>query len=177
MNAGGFTSALAPHLEAYLAFKETMGFHGASRIWYLKQFDAYCTAHERTVFDRDTVEGWVRHQLTRSGRYRSWMSYIRDVGRWLRAHGQREAYVLSDRWKAPVVPAHPYLLHSDEIEAFFATLKSEIGTKVWPTRQAARRDVFAYLAYYNYDRLHSTNGYRTPVETRLGYRHGHALAA
>jgi hypothetical protein len=85
MNARGFTSAFAAQLEAYLAFKEKLGFYGTSRIWYLKQFDAYCTAHERTVFDRDTVEGWVSQQLTRSGRYRSWMSYIRDVGRWLQA--------------------------------------------------------------------------------------------
>jgi transposase InsO family protein len=28
-------------------------------------------------------------------------------------------------------------------ESFFATLKTEVGTAVWPTRQA----VFAYLAY------------------------------
>ena len=110
MNAAGFTSAFAPQLDAYLTFKQKMGFYGTSRIWYLKQFDAYCTAHDRTVFDRDTVEGWVSEQLARSGRYRSWMSYIRDVGRWLQAHGQRDAYVLSDRWKAQVVPAHPYLL-------------------------------------------------------------------
>ncbi len=120
MNARGFTSALAPQLEAYLAFKERMGFYGASRIWYLKQFDAYCTAHERTVFDRDTVEGWVSHQLTRSGRYRSWMSYIRDVGRWLTTNGTPDAYVLSERWKASFVAAHPYLLSRHEIESFFA---------------------------------------------------------
>ena len=44
VNAAGFTSALAPQLEAYLAFKERMGFYGATRIWYLKEFDAYCTA-------------------------------------------------------------------------------------------------------------------------------------
>jgi transposase InsO family protein len=62
-------------------------------------------------------------------------------------------------------------------ESFFATLKTEIGTKVWPTRQAARQAVFEYLTYYNQNRLHSTNGYRTPVETRLGYRQNHALAA
>jgi integrase len=131
MNACGFTSAFAPQLEAYLAFKEKMGFYGTSRIWYLKQFDAYCTAHERTVFDRDTVEGWVSHQLTRSGRYRSWMSYIRDVGRWLQAHGQRDAYVLSDRWKAAVVPAHPYLLSTYEIEAFFATAATLNAASPW----------------------------------------------
>ena len=131
MNASGFASAFAPQLEDYLAFKENMGFYGASRIWYLQQFDAYCTAHERTVFDRDTVEGWVTQQLTRSGLYRSWMSYIRDVGRWLQAHGRRDAYVLSDRWKAAVVPAHPYLLTRDEIEVFFAAAATLNAVSPW----------------------------------------------
>ena len=46
-------------------------------------------------------------QLASSGRYRSWMSYIRDFGRWLQAHGHADAYVLSDRWKAPFVPPTP----------------------------------------------------------------------
>ena len=58
-------------------------------------------------------------QLARSGRYRSWMSYIRDFGRWLRTNGADDAYVLSDRWKAGFVPAHPYLLTRREIDAFF----------------------------------------------------------
>lgn len=115
----GFGSAFAPHLEAYLVFKEAMGCYGASRVWYLKRFDAYCRQHERTTFDRDTVEGWVLDQLQRSGRYRSWMSYIRDFGRWLQAHQDHDAYVLSDQWKAGFVPAHPYLLSNQEVEAFF----------------------------------------------------------
>ena len=87
MSGHGFTSAFATELDAYLAFKANMGFTGASRIWYLKQFDAYCAEHDRTVFDKDTVEGWVSVQLQRSGRYRSWMSYIRDVGRWMTMNG------------------------------------------------------------------------------------------
>lgn len=62
-------------------------------------------------------------------------------------------------------------------EAWFATCKSEIGTRVWETREHARRDVFAYLAYYNHERLHSTLGYRTPYETRIMYRQDTALAA
>jgi integrase len=115
----GFTSAFAAQLHAYLRFKQAMGRHGTSRIWYLRQFDAYCVRHDSTVFDRDTVEGWVRAQLDRSGRYRSWMSYIRDFGRWLRIHHDPQAYVLSDRWKASVVPADPYLLSASQIEEFF----------------------------------------------------------
>ena len=62
-------------------------------------------------------------------------------------------------------------------ESFFATLKTEIGTRSWTTRKQARHDVFAYLAYYNHHRLHSTLDYRTPQETRLNYHHHHAHAA
>ena len=55
------------------------------------------------MFDQDTVEGWVGVQLQHSGRYRSWMSYIRDFGRWLSMHGATDAYVLSESWKAPIL--------------------------------------------------------------------------
>ncbi|VBA44481.1 hypothetical protein LAUMK136_05644 [Mycobacterium attenuatum] len=50
MSGHGLTSAFATELDAYLAFKAKMGFTGASRIWYLKRFDAYCAEHDRTVF-------------------------------------------------------------------------------------------------------------------------------
>jgi transposase InsO family protein len=55
-------------------------------------------------------------------------------------------------------------------EAFFATLKTEIGASIWPTRSEARRDVFTWLRYYNHKRLHSTIGQNTPAETRTNYR-------
>lgn len=62
-------------------------------------------------------------------------------------------------------------------ESFFASLKAEIGTKVWATRADARRAVFAYLTYYNRIRLHSTLKHRTPYEARVCYRQPIALAA
>jgi len=120
MSAHGFTSAFALDLDEYLEFKAKMGCYGSSRVWYLKKFDSYCAAHDLLAFDRETVEGWVIERLERSGAYRSWMSYIRDFGRWLLVHSNSDAYVLSDRWKAPSVPAHPYLLSRSEIDAFFA---------------------------------------------------------
>ena len=131
MSAHGFTSAFAQELDAYLAFKEKMGFYGSSRIWYLKRFDRYCLARARTVFDRDTVEGWVTEQLAASGRYCSWMSYIRDVGRWLQMHGDTDAYVLSDRWKASAVRAQPYLLSAQEIERFFTAAAQLHAQSPW----------------------------------------------
>ncbi len=133
----GFVSVFGPQLEAYLAFKQTMGCYGASRVWYLRQFDTYCARHDRSVFDRDTVEGWVLEQLDRSGRYRSWMSYIRDFGRWLQVHGNGQAYVLTDRWKAPFVPAHPYLLSSEEIDRFFAAAAQLEVSSPWRWQAAA----------------------------------------
>jgi integrase len=131
MSAHGFTSAFAPELDAYLAFKEKMGFYGSSRVWYLKRFDAYCAAHARTVFDRDTVEGWVTEQLAASGHYRSWMSYVRDLGRWLGVHGNPDAYVLSNRWKAPAFRAQPYLLRTSEIERFFSAAAQLQAQSPW----------------------------------------------
>jgi len=62
-------------------------------------------------------------------------------------------------------------------ESFFASLKSEIGTRVWATRAEARRAVFAYLTYYNRNRLHSTLKRQTPYEARVCYRQPIALAA
>jgi integrase len=131
MSGGRFTSAFAADLEAYLAFKQNMGCYGASRIWYLGRFDAWCAEHGRAAFDRDTVEGWVRAQLESPGRYRSWMSYIRDFGRWLQAAGRNDAYVLSDRWKAPFNPPRPYLLSRREIEAFFTAAAALQTSSPW----------------------------------------------
>lgn len=54
-------------------------------------------------------------------------------------------------------------------EAFFATLKTEIGVSIWPTRAQARRDIFTWLRYNNHRRLHSTIGHNTPAETRTTY--------
>jgi integrase len=131
MKGHGFTSAFATQLDEYLAFKANMGSSGSSRAWYLKKFDSYCAEHGRVVFDRGTVEGWVTEQLGRWGRYRSWMSYVRDFGRWLQAHGNESAYVLSDRWKAPSVPGHPYLMAGHEIEAFFAAAAALTVQSPW----------------------------------------------
>jgi transposase InsO family protein len=50
-------------------------------------------------------------------------------------------------------------------ESFFATLKTElIHEREWTCLDELRREVAAYLAFYNDERIHSSLGYLTPSE-------------
>jgi putative transposase len=66
-------------------------------------------------------------------------------------------------------------------ESFFASLKKEkLNRRSWPTRQAARNAVFAWIeGWYNRRRLHSTLGMRSPAdyENRTLGQPGAGLAA
>jgi transposase InsO family protein len=55
------------------------------------------------------------------------------------------------------------------MESFFHTLKTELVHHAnYPTREAAKRDLFAYIeGYYNRQRLHSALGYLTPEQAEL----------
>jgi len=65
-------------------------------------------------------------------------------------------------------------------ESFWAVLKEEIGTRVWPDRATARAEVFTFIeTFYNRrrPRKHAAFGYITPRETRQRLQNGQALAA
>lgn len=130
MNAPKFTSVFAPQLQRFLAFKASMGFSCSSRDWYLTSFDRYCTNHRLQHFDRSTVEGWVLSmQSAQPNSCWSWMSYIRDFGRWIRLNGLDNAYVLSDQWKPKRIRPQPYLLAQEEVSRFFdAAAELKTGT-------------------------------------------------
>jgi len=58
------------------------------------------------------------------------------------------------------------------MESFFSTLKSECADRQFETRTLARTAIFEYIeAWYNRQRLHSSLGYRSPVEFELKPRH------
>jgi transposase InsO family protein len=57
-------------------------------------------------------------------------------------------------------------------ESFFAALKNEMYyRRTWPTRARARFAAAEYIeVFYNRRRLHSTLGYRTPLEALTDHR-------
>ena len=62
-------------------------------------------------------------------------------------------------------------------ESFFASIKTEIGADSWPDRASARRDIENWITAYNERRLHSSLGYKTPIETRTAWRECISTAA
>jgi transposase InsO family protein len=62
-------------------------------------------------------------------------------------------------------------------EAFFATIKTEIGVESWSDRATARRDIETWIKNYNERCLHSSLGYRTPIESRIGWQERMSMAA
>jgi putative transposase len=61
-------------------------------------------------------------------------------------------------------------------ESFFATLKVELVDRHhYRTRAEARASIFAWIAWYNQRRLHSTNNYLSPLEWERRYALAHPL--
>ena len=63
-------------------------------------------------------------------------------------------------------------------ESFFASLKNDrVHHMVYPTRKAAQEDIARYIElFYNYRRIHSALGYRTPHEVRTEYLNSQVAA-
>jgi integrase len=128
-----FESVFAYEIESYLAYKESMGFSaGGTRRWYLCDFDRYCKEGSLSEFSKETVEGWVIDlDSRRQSKHRSWLSFIRDFGRYLQMAGRPDAYVLSDFFKAKATRPAPYLLSQHEIDEFFRAAAALDDAEPW----------------------------------------------
>ena len=64
-------------------------------------------------------------------------------------------------------------------ESFFGNLKRELAHKhAWPSRADARRDLICWIeGWFNPHRLHSTLGYRGPIETESDWYRNQAEAS
>lgn len=93
-----FTSNLKPLIEDFLEFKHALGVKYDTGRFYLEQLDKYNVCHtNEVILTREIAEGWANKQAEKSiTGDRSWISPIREFGRYLYSIGYEDAYILSD---------------------------------------------------------------------------------
>ena len=134
----GFVGPLAGELEEYIRFKASMGRHGATRVQVLRSFDRHCLEHGAVRLERGVVERWIAHRIDANpGGCRSWFSYIRDFGRWMRLAHDPDAYVLSDQGKAGSPRPTPYLLTDREAALFLRAAGTLESPSPWAWQSRA----------------------------------------
>lgn len=115
--------------------------------------------HLRTSLVADALRDAVRRQRPQRGTI-----FHSDRGC---QYTSRELAVLADEFGIRLSAGRTGQCWDNALaESFFATLKSDLGAdRPWPTRAAAHAEVFEWIeGWYNIRRLHSSLGYRTPVE-------------
>ncbi|HAE62860.1 MAG TPA: hypothetical protein DCG38_11110 [Eubacteriaceae bacterium] len=117
----GYISNLAPFMAEFIEFKNALGFQYKTGAYYLRQLDLYNSEHKNlSVPDRETVEGWAMLHAAKSVTGdRSWISPVREFGRYMQSIGHEEAYVLDDRFIIQRYHAEVYLMTESEIQRFF----------------------------------------------------------
>ena len=98
----------------------------------LKPYRAYTWLPSHILLIGYVSEGWVKWRKSKlSSNHLSWMSYIRELGRYMLVNDYPDAYVLTDEFKAKMVRITPYLLSQKEVEAFFSALSSYKPKSSW----------------------------------------------
>jgi integrase len=127
-----FNSALAPMLEAFVAHKRMLGFkYVKSHIWHLRSLDRYyCENSGDGLLVKTLVEGWIAERtIAVPSQCRSWISVVREFGRYLQSTGQPDAYIVPFGRGPKVQRPTPYLFSKQEVERFFAICDTVTGRR------------------------------------------------
>lgn len=143
-----YISNLAPSITDFIEFKHALGIKYETASYYLMQLDKYNYTHKNVAIpDRDTVEGWASKHAEKSVTGdRSWISPIREFGRYLQSCGIRDAYVLGDKYIIEKYRAELYLMTETEIQYFF----KECDSYVLRHKSLGRAYVFPALYRFLY---------------------------
>ncbi len=116
-----YISNLSPLIIDFIEFKNALGIEYKTSSCYLKQLDLYNYEHKNlSILDKKTAEGWALSHAEKSvTRDRSWISPIREFGRYLQSIGYDDAYVLDNRFTIQRYHAEVYLMTESEIQSFF----------------------------------------------------------
>ncbi len=124
-----YISPLAPLINEFLKYKHSLGYKYSSGAYNLHELDQYCLKKGLgPQLTKELVEGWIlSKESANSSQGRSWISPIREFGKYLQSAGHPDSYVVSDRFVI-MKRYHPmpYLFTEEEIDIFFKTCDSVV---------------------------------------------------
>ena len=142
-----FASKLAPKINDFIEFKNSLGIQYKTSSYYLQQMDKYNLEHGNYEFLRkDIAEGWAKLHSSRTiSRDRSWISPIREFGRYLQSLGYQDNYILDERFSIQRYSAEVYLMSDNEIQAFFKECDLYVLKKKLPGRKYVCPALFRFM--------------------------------
>jgi integrase len=98
-----------------------MGYKYCHGAYTLLELDRYYAAHSiDSCLTREAVEGWIAEkEAIQYTPCRSYISTVREFGRFLRGQGNAGAYVVSDKFVSRKRRPKPYFISEREIALFF----------------------------------------------------------
>ena len=116
-----FVSKLATVIAGFLDYKHALGIKYQSAEVYLHELDQYNFSHgNHDTLVKAVVEGWAcEHAAKSTTSDRSWISPIREFGRYLVNMGNTSAYVIDNSFIIQKYHAEVYLMTEHEIQRFF----------------------------------------------------------
>lgn len=117
-----FTSSIAHMIQEFLDFKYSLGYKYSSGGHYLHALDRFCEmGGYPSVVSKELIENWIMFKEDINPTpYRSWISPIREFGKYLQLTGYPDAYIVSDKFIIKKYHSTPYFFTNDEISVFFA---------------------------------------------------------
>jgi len=119
-----FTSNFAPHIEAMLEWRTSLGHSLRDMRNAMAGFDRFCSSHHpgETVLTRELATAWCRDTATGTwGAYRS--RAVREFGKYLQLAGV-DAFIVPSAWIASPTRGLPHMFTDEELATFFRAADS-----------------------------------------------------
>ena len=131
-----FVSRLGPAMSDFLDYKNALGIKYTSASVYLRELDRYNASHgDYSTLAKVVVDGWaIEHAGKSTTGDRSWVSPIREFGRYLVNTGDTDAYVLDNSFIIQRYHPEVYLMTEAEINCFFKECDHYVLRKKVPGR-------------------------------------------
>ena len=131
-----FVSRLGPSISDFLDYKHALGIKYTSASVYLRELDRYNAAHgDHHTLIKEVVDGWaLEHAEKSTTSDRSWVSPIREFGRYLVNTSDISAYVLDNSFIIQRYRPEVYLMTEAEIHCFFKECDQYVLRKKVPGR-------------------------------------------